>query len=89
MGPEDLRSISLLPLPGNIFEHLIHSQMDSFLENNNLLTKAQNGFRSKHSTIQTIFDYLSDLTNTYNYNLNTIAVYIDFKKAFDTVNHKM
>ena len=89
MGPEDLRPNSLLPLPGNIFEHLIHSQMDSFLENNNLLTKAQNGFRSKNSTIQTIFDYLSDLMNIYNNNLDTIAVYIDFKKAFDTVNHKI
>ena len=89
MGPEDLRPISLLPLPGKIFEHLIHSQLDSYLENNNLLTAAQNGFRSKHSTIQTIFDYLSDLTNAYNNNLDTITVYIDFKKAFDTVNHNI
>ena len=89
MGPEDLRPISLLPLPGKKFEHLIHSQMDSYLENNDLLTKAQNGFRSKHSTIQTIFVYLSDLTNEYDNNLATIAVYIDFKKAFDTVNHKI
>ena len=63
--------------------------MDSYLENNNLLTKAQNGFRFKHSTTQTIFDYLSDLTNAYNNNLDTIAVYVDFKKAFDTVNHKI
>ena len=89
IGPEDLRPISLLPLPGKIFEHLIHSQMDSYLENNNLLTVAQNGFRTKHSTIQTIFDYLSELTEAYNNNLDTIAVYIDFKKAFDTVNHKI
>ena len=89
IGPEDLRPISLLPLPGKIFEHLIHSQMDSYLENNNLLTVAQNGFRTKHSTIQTIFDYLSELTKAYNNNLDTIAVYIDFKKAFDTVNHKI
>ena len=63
--------------------------MDSYLENNNLLTVAQNGFRTKHSTIRTIFDYLSELTKAYNNNLDTIAVYIDFKKAFDTVNHKI
>ena len=61
--------------------------MASYLENDNLLTAAQNGFRSKHSTIQTIFDYLSDLTNAYNNNLDTLAVYIDFKMAFDTANH--
>ena len=36
-----------------------------------------------------MFDYLSDLTNAYNNNLDTIMVYIDFKKAFDTVNHNI
>ena len=89
LGPEDLRPISLLPLPGKIFEHLIHSQIDSFLEQNNLLTKSQNGFRSKHSTIQTVFDFTTELTNFYNDHFDTIAIYIDFKKAFDTVNHNL
>ena len=88
-GPEDLRPISLLPLPGKIFEHLIHSQIDCFLEQNNLITKKQNGFRAKHSTIQTVFDFTSDLLNFYNDQLDTIAIYIDFKKAFDTVNHSL
>ena len=89
MGPEDLRPISLLPLPGKIFEHLIYSQIDNFLEQNNLLTKSQNGFRSKHSTIQTVFDFANDLINSYNDDCETIAIYIDFKKAFDTVNHNL
>ena len=86
-GPEDLRPISLLPLPGKIFEHLIHQQIDQFLEFNKLLTDKQNGFRSKHSTIQTVFDFTSDPITSYNNQLDTIAIYIDFKKAFDTVNH--
>ena len=89
MGPQNLRPISLLPLPGKICEHLIHAQIDSFLERNNLLTKFQNGFRTRRSTAQTIFDYLSDLTNTYNKKEETIAIYIDFKKAFDAVNHSL
>ena len=89
MGHEDLRPISLLPLPGKICEHLIHAQIDSFLERNNLLTKFQNGFRTKRSTASTIFDYLQDLTSTYNKKEETLAIYIDFKKAFDTVNHNL
>ena len=89
MGPEDLRPISLLPLPGKIFEHLINMQMDRFLEQHNLFTKFQNGFRSKHSTVQTIFDFMKELITSYNENSDTIAIYIDFKKAFDTVNHKI
>ena len=63
--------------------------MNLFLENNNLLTKAQNGFRSKHSTIQTIFNYMSELVNIYSKESDSKAIYIDFKKAFDIVNHNL
>ena len=69
-------------------EHLIYYQIDKYLEINNLLTNRQNGFRSNRSTTQTIFDYTTDLFNIYNQDNETIAIYIDFKKAFDTVNHK-
>ena len=87
-GPEDLRPISLLPLPGKIVEHLLYTQIDHFLETHALLTDKQNGFRTKRSTVHTIFDFNSDLLTSYNDNLDVIAIYIDFKKAFDTVNHK-
>ena len=87
-GPEDLRPISLLPLPRKIVEHLLYTQIDHFLEAHALLTDKQNGFRTKRSTVYTIFDFTSDLLTSYNDNLNVIAIYIDFKKAFDTVNHK-
>ena len=87
-GPEDLRPISLLPIPGKLLEHLIYSQLDTFLEQNNLLTEFQNGFRTKRSTIQTIFNFTTDIIQIYNDGNDTIAIYIDFKKAFDTVNHQ-
>ena len=46
-------------------------------------------FEKNHSTIDTIFKYTTDLQLNKNNNLHTIALYIDFKKAFDTVNHKL
>ena len=52
-----------------------------------MLDDAQNGFRPKRSTIQTVFQFTSDLYQFINSNSNTIAVYIDFQKAFDTVSH--
>ena len=79
IGPEDLRPISLSPLPGKIVEHLIHTQLDQYLETHSLITEFQNGFRTKKSTVQTIFDFTTDN--------DVLAIYIDFKKAFDTVNH--
>ena len=57
----DLRPISLLPLPGKVLEHLIHEPLLKHLEDNNMLDNAQNGFRPKRSTTQTVFQYTSDL----------------------------
>ena len=61
IGPEDLRPISLLPLQDKIVEHLLCTQIDNYLELNGLLTDIQNGFRTKCSTTQTIFDYTMNL----------------------------
>ena len=36
--------------------------------------------------VHTIFDFTSDLFTSYNDNLDVMAIHIDFKKAFDTVN---
>ena len=85
----DLRPIALTPLPGKMLERFVHTQLLSHLDQYNILTEFQNGFRKNHSTIDTIFRYTTDLQNNKNNKLNTICLYVDFKKAFDTVNHKL
>ena len=85
----DLRPIALTPLPGKILERIVHSQLLLHLDRYNILTEFQNGFHKNHSTIDTIFKYTTDLQMNKNANLITISLYhVDFKKAFDTVNHK-
>ena len=88
-NPNDLRPISLLPLPGKILEHLIHKPLLEHLEDNNLLNNCQNGFRPKRSTTQTVFQYTSELFLNLNSHYDTVAVYVDFRKAFDTVSHEL
>ena len=51
--------------------------MDIF-DNNN-----QSGFRSNRSTISTIAKLTDDICINFNQNQNTIATFIDLKKAFD------
>ena len=85
----DLRPIALTPLPGKILERFVHTQLMEHLDNNNLLNNIQNGFRKNHSTIDTIFKFTTQLQSYKNSKLNTIALYIDLKKAFDTVNHSI
>ena len=59
------------------------------LENNNLINTYQNGFRPKRSTIQTVFEYTTDLYQNFNKYKDTVAVYVDLRKAFDTVSHEI
>ena len=83
----NLRPISLLPLPGKIFEKIIHMQLSTHLENNNLLITEQGGFRKGKSTIHTIAKFSDDIMLQLNDSNYTIAAFVDFKKAFDTVDH--
>ena len=43
----NLRPISLLPLPGKILERSVHTQLVYYLENNNLIDVHQGGFRNQ------------------------------------------
>ena len=85
----DLRPIALTPIPGKILERFVHIQLLFHLDQYNILTEFQNGFRKNHSTIDTIFRYTTDLQINKNNKINTISLYVDFKKAFDTVNHNL
>ena len=85
----ELRPIALLPIIGKLVERFVHKQIMEYLTKNDLLSPYQNGFRQAHSTVDTIYKFISDIVVSNNRGLDTIAVYVDFKKAFDTVDHSV
>ena len=50
LEPKNYRPISLLPIVSKIFEGIIHSQTQSYLDKHKILYKYQSSFRPKHST---------------------------------------
>ena len=82
-----MRPISLLPLPGKILEIIISKRLKHFLRANNILCTRQHGFRKKRSTLSAIVEFLHDVYGNLNENKDTYIVYLDLKKAFDTVSH--
>lgn len=70
-------------------EKLVHKQYYQYLENNQLINNNQYGFRKKRNTIQAIDTFLSKVYESINSNEYTVTVYLDFSKAFDTVNHNL
>ena len=86
---QNYQPISLLPLPGKVFEKLVHAQLSRYLENNNFLVPEQHGFRKSHSTIHSIEQLTSFVNSKMDSGLPTIAAFIDFRKAFDCVKHQV
>ena len=81
------RPISILPVLSKVFELIVHEQLYTYLENNNLLSNVQFGFRRNRST-QHAVTLLSDHIRTSTDNqMYTGVVFLDLSKAFDTVDH--
>ena len=85
----DMRPISFIPLPGKILEHMISKRLNKFVFDNKVLSDNQHGFRKSHSTITSICTLLHNIYNNANLYKDTYLVYLDLKKAFDTVSHKI
>ena len=85
--PYNYRPISTLSALTQIFEKLICKQLVNYLEKHAILYEFQFGFRKGHSTSQAIAEIADNLRNAIDNNLYSCGVFLDFSKAFDTVNH--
>ena len=87
MDVNDLRPISLLPMPGKILEKIVCMRLQLYMKNNGLLSPKQHGYREKHSTQTAIREHLQNIIENVLDNKPTFSLYLDYKKAFDTVSH--
>jgi len=83
------RPISILHVFSKIFEKIVHRQLINFLEQFNILYNNQFGFRNKKSTVQAILRQLQYLYNELDSGKSVISIFLDFKKAFDCVDHEI
>ena len=87
---DNYRPISVLPtVARKVFEKLTYEQMIKYFKSNNLLSKKQWGFRSLHSTVLLLMSKTNDwFVNISKVYLNAV-VFLDVKKAFDTIDHNI
>ena len=80
------RPISNLLTLNKIFEILTENRLKSFIDDNNILSDQQFGFRKGRNTEHAIFNLMNDLVDTFRKKFYTIALFLDLKKAFNLVD---
>ena len=81
------RPISILPFVTRLYEKLIFSQLYMYLNTNKLLYEHQSGFRLLHSVTTALLAIINDWYLNIDKGKYTGLIFIDLKKAFDTVDH--
>ena len=84
---DNYRPISILPVISKIFENILYEQLYEYFTTTNLLSEQQFGFRRFHSTSTALLDCTDEWYVNMDRGLYNLAVFLDLKKAFDTVNH--
>ena len=69
------------------FEKMMYNRMKDYIDRHNLLYSSQYGFCKVHSTQHAILDIVNAMQTVMNQGLFSCGVFIDLKKAFDTVDH--
>ena len=81
------RPISLLSNINKILEKLVFNRLYGFLEESQCIYSLQFGFRKKHSTNHALVEITENIRKALDENKFACGVFVDFQKAFDTVNH--
>ena len=85
----NFRPISLLSIFDKIIEKLMHKRLYAFFEEHDILCKNQFGFRKGYSTIYALIEIIEKIKSSLDEGKFGCGIFIDLKKAFDTVNHEI
>jgi len=86
--PSNYRPVSLTCIPCKLCERTVRETIVNHMNNNNLFSDSQFGFRNKRNCVLQLIDVLDDWTKAYDAGKQIDTIYLDIKKAFDTVPHK-
>jgi ribonuclease HI len=81
--------ISLLPCLGKVLERIVNNRLYWYVENNNILSSRQSGFRRRCNTTDQIATVEKLIRETFLEKGVCVVVFIDLKGAYDLVNHRL
>ena len=72
-----------------LFVRLVYNQLYQHLNTNDLLAPSQSGFRTFHSTATALLKSTDDWYSSLDVGEYVGVIFVDLKKAFDTVDHQI
>ena len=87
--PSNYRPISILSTVSKIFEKHVNKHLMAYLNKYKLLHDNQSGFRPKHSCQTALVKLINDWMKCIDKGDLVGALFIDFRKAFDLVDHSI
>ena len=81
------RPVSVLCSLSKVFERIMYNRLRNFLDEYKILFLYQFGFRKSHSTYMALMTLMDNLINFLDKGEYVIGIFLDFSKAFDTVDH--
>ena len=85
---DNYRPISILPVMSKIMEKAVNVQLQRYLQRFDLLSPFQAGFRQHHSTESAVLYFTDEIRRSAESGKLTGALFIDLRKAFDSVPYK-
>ena len=87
--PSNWRPITQALLPAKLLEKLVQKRFFKILKDVNYLSRYQCGFLPQRSTQLALFDILKDINEARNSKLSTGLLFLDVRKAFDSLDHNI
>ena len=84
---KNYKPISILPVFSKIFKRLIYNRLNKYIVKHNILSNSQFGFKKGYSTYMALTILIDKITSAMDKKEHAIGLFLDFAKAFDTVNH--
>ncbi|KAH9266292.1 hypothetical protein BASA83_010676 [Batrachochytrium salamandrivorans] len=85
LNPGDKRGIALINVGLKLVCKVLQMRIERFVETNNLLSYEQAGFRKREECVGQVVSLVDIIQRRQNAGINTHVLFIDIRKAFDTV----
>ena len=89
LDPGNYRPISILPILGKCIEFFVNQKLTEYINDNHILNDRQFGFRKDNSTTYLMLELFDKIYSSKEKGKKPAVIFLDIKKAFDTVNHNI